>query len=499
MKRLRAALTFGSLALATAIGCSSSVADPDSETHWLRKCNADSDCGQGLSCLCNTCTRSCGKSDCKSLDASATCVTPPAEALSDACQLAPGIALCARACSKDADCTAAGLRCIGGACLNGSQAAPVTSVARDGGADSSTPDTGASEPTSPSTWVKDLIAANCRREIRCGHYPDGATCTAAAPKYFVTDGFNTASAAVTAVGKGTAQFHAADATTCLTALSNLDCSFDAWSLPSIPGPCATVFSGTVPDGAACIDDVECASGAPCVVASTTTCEGTCNPSSGACRMDTDCPANQYCDGVPWQGPGFWRSGACNPIVPPGAAAGDVCGMPVPCATGLNCFGGPAPARCEPPGGVGVGEACGTEPASNLPGCATGLACITSDDGTTQTCMPEAKLGDPCTSLFQCGAQYLFNDLICDVNGTHTCVRRPSTGPCVLVQGINSCDPTVGFCDGAPGAAMCKPWLSLGEECVVPTQGIDPCGPSASCQGTTSAHCTSIVAPVCTPK
>ena len=237
--------------------------------------------------------------------------------------------------------------------------------------------------------------------------------------------------------------------------------------------------------------MECATGSLCLVASTVTCEGTCTPiTAGYCRMDADCPADQFCQGVPWWGPGFWVSGSCAPLIPPGATEGDPCGMPVQCAQGLSCLGGPAPATCG--ASAGEGERCGGRVG---PGCALGLACVTSDDGTSETCMPEAKLGDPCTSLFQCGAQYRLSDMICDLTGSHTCVPRPSTGPCVLVNGVNACDPVTSFCDGSGDVGACKPWLSLDASCVFPTNGFDPCGPQASCQG---SQCVSTVAPVCTP-
>lgn len=496
MSRLRAALFFIPMAIATAFGCAASAADPDSETHWLRSCNVDSDCGQGLSCLCNTCTLPCGVSNCKGLGANASCVTPTAEALVDDCQLAPGIALCAKACSKDADCSAtgAGLRCIGGACLVG---APTSSAGRstvgDGGNDAS------ASRTSVSTWVADFEDAFCTWGIRCGEFPDGATCHASNGHRFVTEGFNSASAAVTAVSKGTAQFDGAAATACLAALSQLDCSPSFYSnLPSLPAPCASAFSGHLPDGATCIDDVECATGSVCLVQSTVTCEGTCKPGSavlgGSCETNADCPGDQYCEGVGWWGPGFWLGGSCNPVTPPGAD-GEPCGMPVQCAPGFSCSGGPAPALCGPASAAAKGDSCGGFNGLG-PACAPGLVCAQPDEVTPGTCMPEAKLGEPCTSLFQCGAQYFFNDLICDMVGSHTCVRRPSAGSCVLVSGMNTCNPATSYCDGSGKVGTCKPWPSLNAPCTFPTNGPDPCGPNASCQG---GRCVSTVAPVCIPK
>jgi hypothetical protein len=49
----------------------------DSNTHWLRKCSADSDCGT-LSCLCGVCTRPCNETaSCADLGETAVCGTSP--------------------------------------------------------------------------------------------------------------------------------------------------------------------------------------------------------------------------------------------------------------------------------------------------------------------------------------------------------------------------------------------------------------------------------------
>jgi hypothetical protein len=187
------------------------------------------------------------------------------------------------------------------------------------------------------------------------------------------------------------------------------------------------------------------------------------------------------------GSGFGAWGGCDTFTPPGANAGDPCGIPTQCAPGLSCSGGLAPALCGP--AASTGERCGGFVG---PSCAPGLACVDSTGPNPGTCMPEAKLGDPCTSLLQCGAQYLVSDIICDMTGSHTCVRRPSTGSCVLVSGVNTCDPTVSYCDGASGVGTCKPWVSTGAPCVFPTNGFDPCGPGNSCQGSgDAARCKSL--------
>ena len=57
-----------------------------------------------------------------------------------------------------------------------------------------------------STWVTDLIAAYCTWAVRCGQSPDAATCNAFAGPEFAVVHFNQASAAITAVSDGKAQF-----------------------------------------------------------------------------------------------------------------------------------------------------------------------------------------------------------------------------------------------------------------------------------------------------
>jgi hypothetical protein len=368
--------------------------------------------------------------------------------------------------------------------VGGDAQADAPSVGLDASSDA--PATFDAASVSASTWVTSLVASYCDRALRCGTFPDDATCKAYMGPQFSAVNFNAPSAAVKAVSDGKASFDPTQAATCLTALSNLDCAVDFLNA-GIPA-CAAAFSGHVSDGGACIDDVECASGSMCIVASTATCEGTCTPASGGlCRMDSDCAQDQFCAAVSMQGAGVWGSGGCEARIPPGAN-GEPCGMPVQCAPGFFCVGGPAPARCA--AFEGAGATC-VPPVGFA--CAPGLACVASDDGTTRTCVPPAKLGDACTSLFQCGGQYVSSDIICDVSGTHTCVRRPSAGPCVVVQGISTCDPVTSYCEATSGT--CKPWISQGAACVFPSSGIDPCTPWTSCGMST---CASLLT-ACTPQ
>ena len=94
-------------------------------------------------------------------------------------------------------------------------------------------------------------------------------------------------------------------------------------------------------------------------------------------------------------------------------------------------------------------------------------------------MRPAGLGDACTSLFQCGAGYQVSDIICDEANTHTCVHKPLTGPCVVVNGMNTCDPVTSYCDAT---GICMPWLPEGARCDPYDNGLDVCGPAGSCEG-----------------
>ena len=352
--------------------------------------------------------------------------------------------------------------------------------------------------TPASTWITDLTTAYCTWAVRCGRgFFDAASCNAFMRPQLAVVNFNTPSAAVTAVSKGTAQFDQTQAMSCLAAVASFDCdSPPPLGLALIPTPCAAVFSGSVVDGGACIDDVECPSGSMCVIASTETCEGTCMPASnGRCRTNEDCDAQGACEAVQFAGSGVWGSGVCDTIVPPGTVEGAPCGTPVQCAPGLTCAGVVAPIRCYATGTatLGAGATCGVLLGEG-PFCGPGLTCIPSDDGSKSTCMPPAKLGDPCTALLQCGVDYEVRDSVCDETGTHTCVHRPSTGPCKIVNNEDTCDALTSYCDAASGT--CRPRLPPGSACVSNPNGIDPCAIWSLCQGSV---CAPLLVGACTPK
>lgn len=78
------------------VACSvkpSSKAGTDSSSHWLRACERDSECGAGLVCRCNVCTRQCEQDEaCTDLAERAVCAVPEGEcgrSSGSLCLLAP--------------------------------------------------------------------------------------------------------------------------------------------------------------------------------------------------------------------------------------------------------------------------------------------------------------------------------------------------------------------------------------------------------------------------
>jgi hypothetical protein len=101
------------LAAIPSCGGSASSGGTDSNTHWLKTCSADSECGS-LRCLCGVCTRSCKQaSQCGEFGDPAVC-----EAISSCSGSARASTVCTAECSGDAECTqiGAGLTCVDGRC-----------------------------------------------------------------------------------------------------------------------------------------------------------------------------------------------------------------------------------------------------------------------------------------------------------------------------------------------------------------------------------------------
>ncbi len=274
-------------------------------------------------------------------------------------------------------------------------------------------------------------------EGACGKYFDalttfGTRCGSGNIGGTRTDFVAACKAVIAAPGSGLSESYVS---TCADAVSSTTgCSVG--SLPACKTP-----TGKLADGAACGDDIQCASG-DCKTTSSgsgLSC-GTCAkvakegeacgvpPDSLSCGPDLKC-SNQVCvKNVP-----IPAGGACSFSGAPGAncASGTVCNAPltpnatgtcaplpkkgetctVACETGLACSGGKCVDRLD------VGGTC-----TSSGDCKSGLYC----DGTKKCATPTiAKVGEPCgSSQVKCDT-----GLSCEQTGTDqsTCVALKKNG------------------------------------------------------------------------
>lgn len=111
--------------LVAAFGCRER-AEPiaGSETHFLSACNES--CADGVECVCGACTRTCDDdSSCRSLSASATCVSLVPRVAEGRCESDAPPAMCDVGCLQASDCAKLGARyrCDAGYCRAGNPAA----------------------------------------------------------------------------------------------------------------------------------------------------------------------------------------------------------------------------------------------------------------------------------------------------------------------------------------------------------------------------------------
>lgn len=122
------------LAFVHACGGNAATDSTSGNTNWLKLCDKQADCGEGLSCQCNVCQETCTTSaDCTLAAPGSRCAAPSEEMQ---CESAPaGIRLCVKNCDVSTDCERDGLICVASACVlrTGSDALDAaTDVAADG-------------------------------------------------------------------------------------------------------------------------------------------------------------------------------------------------------------------------------------------------------------------------------------------------------------------------------------------------------------------------------
>lgn len=251
-------------------------------------------------------------------------------------------------------------------------------------------------------------------------------------------------------------------TACAAAIQGESCNTSFGQLEA----CNFTARGSVADGAACAESLQCASGSCSGASGATTACGTCEPAiadGAACDQGGTCVAGDVCTTS--------ASGAtCRPRpslggVGASCTSNDACSAPNHCA--LVFSGGSETGTCASP--VAVGGAC-----SEKTDCASGLICTGAATRTCSTPLPlgatcnggDCGVGFACDATFKCIAiAFVAPGGTCDGDE-----RFCSQGTCPLPDSGTVADPT----------GICPTILADGAAC-------DPSSTSAQCD--TFATCT----------
>lgn len=233
--------------------------------------------------------------------------------------------------------------------------------------------------------------AFCEADVKCGESPDMATCLDT--RYGDReDELKTISASVEA---GRISYDAEQAAECLDLIRGMECRFSStFDEAAFEAACRAVFTGTVADGGACVEDEECA--------------------SQECEPPTDCTMSCCV-------------GACvmaEPDPTPVPVGGDCSGVEAECVATAYCASDATGERCVAK--VGAGQPC-----ADFDACQQGLFCVldyATEMGTCQELPDEGETCDPNAFFIACDRQ----DNYCD----------PTTMKCTRKKGVGeACTPT----------------------------------------------------------
>jgi hypothetical protein len=261
-------------------------------------------------------------------------------------------------------------------------------------------------------WETELAHAICSLWIRCGISSlDENGCVAVE---LVKDAQDLANLSE-GVRTGRIRFNEDKARACFQAARNSACSrSDKNSFQKSLFDCLTVFAGTLPEGGACVEDLECG-GSDCrknCSGSDACCLGTCGPSSGPLPTMLPPPmglgASCFDDSGCVQG--GCSGGTCRNLVPTGGA----------CTSAEECDGladACIDSKCTPP--ARVGQACNGF--SYV--CAEGTDCRGTDGA--RTCQALRKINESCTSDSDC----LVGRCVAGSSGSVCRVSNMAVAPC----------------------------------------------------------------------
>lgn len=271
--------------------------------------------------------------------------------------------------------------------------------------DDDSPDPGTSIPL--EEVASSYKAAYCTFQVRCGQFPDQATCVSAN----FSGGLSIDANVVAAIQAGKIAYDGRKVKKCFEALAAATCDSTDQDSRMPPAACSTFLRGNGKNGDPCVMDEECASQSCSISVPTDTCTiGQCfgdaapQPAApapvGEPCSSGGCVAGAYCDGQ-----------QLTPVCVALKSQGTACESAVECAYGLSCAGTTRTCVQLP----GLDQAC----SSALPCRDYGLYC---DMSTAQpTCK---KVGLPpatCTQFTQCADAYP-----CD-SATGKCTKAPSVG------------------------------------------------------------------------
>jgi hypothetical protein len=256
---------------------------------------------------------------------------------------------------------------------------------------------GGSAPVPLEEAASRSAAASCEAGLRCGLFPDEASCAGAVEPELGQLRLD--------VSAGKIIYDAEAVGACFDALASLRC--DDYRTAD-PASCRRALTGTVADGDPChlVDDCR----------------------SGDCDMSGCARGLACCAGI---------CGPSSTTVADGASCADAA---VRCADGSYCAGFGAAALCARRGVVGADcDARGQ--------CADGLDCLRARVGTQGTCGPYPKSGEACSREpdDNCGDVRFYCDQV-----TLRCTKRLAVGVncshspsgCVLYAG---CEASSGKC------------------------------------------------------
>jgi hypothetical protein len=255
-------------------------------------------------------------------------------------------------------------------------------------------------------------AAVCAYEVRCGLFPDQASCVGS-----VVSNLGQLMADVNA---GKIAYDGVAASECLNVLSTASCSLSG-SANVDQHACKDAFKGTAAGGAPCYTGAECISQQCDVVncmTSTMCCAGTCSAfvvaiaAGGACSIAA--PGSACAAGTSCRAGANGAGATCQALI----AVGGACADSSDCVAGAACKQDtPGHGTCQPY--PREGQAC--DPNNGLPCDALSDTC----DATTHTCVPLTAVGGACSVSGGGCVRYAS----CDPNSLKCVAKGGAGGPC----------------------------------------------------------------------